>query len=338
MTTSNSPSPSSPSASFSWLHLSDLHQGMTDQGRLWPTVQSVFLDDLAHVRAAVGPWDLVLFTGDLTQRGAPDEFTALGGTLDRIWRRFTELTASPLLLAVPGNHDLIRPNPKLPEVKVLNQLWGEASVRAEFWRDPASRERRVVAEAFAPYESWWDDWRPAIATRRGLQVNMKRTRSPPSRFVASRWPPMAVRFQARTFRMNQKTKRARKKATTKPARWRTTSPLCEWRPASCGWWACWTVGSSNRSRSRRGSVSDARWGVNLRRPRPQGQRLATVWSLVRLPGVTRIGGEWNCRGQRASTTAAPRFLGTAAPRPYECRPSAACQSASNQVRPPGRAD
>jgi hypothetical protein len=57
---------------LSWLHLTDLHQGMTDQDWLWPTTRRALFDDLAKVHDHAGPWDLVLFTGDLTQRGSVD--------------------------------------------------------------------------------------------------------------------------------------------------------------------------------------------------------------------------------------------------------------------------
>ena len=59
---------------FRWLHLTDLHLGMPGQQSLWPNVEEMFLKDLDYLRTHVGPWDLVLFTGDITQRGTEPEF------------------------------------------------------------------------------------------------------------------------------------------------------------------------------------------------------------------------------------------------------------------------
>ena len=64
---------------FGWLHLTDLHvAGAGGFRTLWPNVEEQLLDDLAKLHARSGPWDLVLFSGDLTQRGSAAEFAALG--------------------------------------------------------------------------------------------------------------------------------------------------------------------------------------------------------------------------------------------------------------------
>jgi 3',5'-cyclic AMP phosphodiesterase CpdA len=56
--------------SFGWLHFTDLHQGLDAQGWLWPGVRDVLFTDLEQLHERCGPWDLVLFSGDLTQRGS----------------------------------------------------------------------------------------------------------------------------------------------------------------------------------------------------------------------------------------------------------------------------
>jgi 3',5'-cyclic AMP phosphodiesterase CpdA len=60
--------------SFSWLHLTDFHQGMVEQDWLLAGVMHRFFEDLDRLHDKCGPWDLVLFTGDLTQRGSPKNF------------------------------------------------------------------------------------------------------------------------------------------------------------------------------------------------------------------------------------------------------------------------
>lgn len=43
-------------SNFSWLHLTDLHQGMATQDWLWPNVREVFHEDLGKLHDACGPW------------------------------------------------------------------------------------------------------------------------------------------------------------------------------------------------------------------------------------------------------------------------------------------
>src|SRR4051812_400041 len=104
--------------SFSWLHFTDLHQGLESQGWLWPGVRDILFADLEQLHRRCGPWDLVLFSGDLTQRGSAEEFTKFNATLDQLFAHLKALGSTPSLLAVPGNHDLIRPDPKRPETLV----------------------------------------------------------------------------------------------------------------------------------------------------------------------------------------------------------------------------
>ena len=59
-------------ATISWLHLTDLHVGMSEQAHLWPNVRNAFLTDLERLCAKTGPWSLVFFTGDLVQSGSAE--------------------------------------------------------------------------------------------------------------------------------------------------------------------------------------------------------------------------------------------------------------------------
>ncbi len=95
---------------FGWLHFTDLHRGMTSQKRWWSDWERKLSDDLRSRHPHAGPWDAVLFTGDLTDRGTKDHFEQLDGFLAKLWGLFEELQQGhPVaLLAVPGNHDLQR--------------------------------------------------------------------------------------------------------------------------------------------------------------------------------------------------------------------------------------
>jgi hypothetical protein len=100
--------------SFSWLHFTDLHQGLESQGWLWPGVRDVLFADLEQLHRRCGPWDLVLFSGDLTQRGRVEEFNKFNATLTQLYSHLRALGSTPSLLAVPGNHDLMRPDARRP--------------------------------------------------------------------------------------------------------------------------------------------------------------------------------------------------------------------------------
>ena len=129
---------------FSWLHFTDLHQGMQKQGWLWPGVREIFFEDLKRLHERCGPWDLVLFTGDLTQRGSAEEFQKIDDLLGQLWTHFNTLGFSPKLLAVPGNHDLVRPDPGAPAVLLLREWSNRPKIQDEFWEDAESPYRQVA--------------------------------------------------------------------------------------------------------------------------------------------------------------------------------------------------
>ena len=141
---------------FSWIHLTDLHQGMRDQRWLCPNVKEIFFEDIKRLHDKSGPWDLVLFTGDLTQRGDATEFDALNDLLAELWVCFAQLGSVPKLLTVPGNHDLSRPPQRTAPVRLLQQWSEQPEVQAEFWEDAESSYRQVVTDAFGNYSEWWE--------------------------------------------------------------------------------------------------------------------------------------------------------------------------------------
>jgi len=138
-----------------WLHLTDLHVGMDDQDWLWPRMQSKFREDLTTIHPTAGPWDLVLFTGDLVQKGT--EYAQLEEIFGEIWRWFEELQPGrpPQLLAVPGNHDLQWRDATKAAVDVLENWSDRPDVRDRFWKPEGDEYRQVVHAAFADYVKWW---------------------------------------------------------------------------------------------------------------------------------------------------------------------------------------
>lgn len=141
---------------FGWLHLTDLHApGAGGFRTLWPNVEQQLLDDLSRLHKRSGPWDAVLFTGDLTQRGTAAEFEALDEVLGTLWEHMRGLGSNPALFAVPGNHDLVRPEARRPEVRLMSRWDTSPDVVEEFWSDAKSPYRAVVDEAFQAYEHWF---------------------------------------------------------------------------------------------------------------------------------------------------------------------------------------
>lgn len=143
--------------SIGFLHISDLHQGMEPLGWLWPNVrEQLFLDlELLHKRS--GPWDVVLFTGDLTQRGSAAEFESLEQTLDALFAHLTALGSHPVLLTVPGNHDLVRPK-KSATLRAAQTWESDEKLRQSFWKGHHGNGRpklvELVRTAFTPYQEW----------------------------------------------------------------------------------------------------------------------------------------------------------------------------------------
>lgn len=144
--------------SFNWLHLTDLHLGLHGQASLWPNVREAFWRDLETLHEKSGPWDAVLFTGDLVQSGTEAEFAELEDkVLGPLWARFAEIgTKNPVLLTVPGNHDLVRPeSTKLKAaLRLMLQEDSFGSIAEDFWSDPGCEYREIVSAAFANYQKW----------------------------------------------------------------------------------------------------------------------------------------------------------------------------------------
>jgi DeoR/GlpR family transcriptional regulator of sugar metabolism len=140
---------------ISWLHLSDLHMGLDDDHQLWPNVRSLFFEDLEFICRHSGQWDLLFFTGDLTNTGDQREFERVTEFFDLLRTKIERFNPMPPVMVVPGNHDLARPGPTSPEVLAFRQWFAIPELRREFWQNPDSPYRKLVAKIFENYTSWW---------------------------------------------------------------------------------------------------------------------------------------------------------------------------------------
>jgi formylglycine-generating enzyme required for sulfatase activity len=142
-----------------WLHLSDLHVGCRGE--------AAYHQVLAELEPSIKAWtsklgapDLVLLSGDLAFRGEAGEFDRVSAFLDRLlgWLRSTDSQSAPLIVPVPGNHDLARPAGRGafafrvfdllergrddPDVELLeNELWTQ-------------RDASFIAPLFENYVAW----------------------------------------------------------------------------------------------------------------------------------------------------------------------------------------
>lgn len=138
-----------------WLHLSDLHVGMAEQGWLWPRYGTQLEKDLERIHTKAGPWDLVIFSGDLVNFGTEAEYEKLDGILDRIWSCLNSLGSTPVLITTPGNHDLSRSATLAPELVALEQYWKKPDLREAVF-EGGGEYNRFVKERFANYDEWLD--------------------------------------------------------------------------------------------------------------------------------------------------------------------------------------
>jgi len=153
---------------FTWLHLSDLHVGMMDQDWLWPTLKHSLYTDLEELLRHIDTLDLVIFSGDLTQRGTPDEFERLSLILCELWRKLKNYGFAPQLIHLPGNHDVQRATSLSPELRVLRRWWDEPDIHREFFARDGSEYRGAITSLFQPYCEWDKNDPPGVEIYRGV--------------------------------------------------------------------------------------------------------------------------------------------------------------------------
>lgn len=140
---------------ISWLHLTDLHVGQANEW-LWQGMRQQFYEDLRLMASSTGPWDVVFFSGDFVQTGSVEEFRKLTAELERLWKHFRALGSNPLLVCVPGNHDVLRPGDTDPITR-QSMRWhelAEEDVKHEFWTKKQSKYRKGVERSLKHYSDW----------------------------------------------------------------------------------------------------------------------------------------------------------------------------------------
>lgn len=143
------------SSVLSWIHLSDAHIGMKEQRRLWGRSSTRLKEDLKYLLGNVGPVDYVIFSGDMTQAGTPEQFDSFDSEISEFISCVeAEVGSRPKLISVPGNHDLVRPAAIRSEALALKQYWNSEELQGCLLQEEGRQYSDFIAEMFGPYSAW----------------------------------------------------------------------------------------------------------------------------------------------------------------------------------------
>lgn len=135
---------------FGWLHISDFHAGMNGSNNKWEQIRTKFHQDISRHIERHGNIDLVVFSGDLTQKGTNEEYAAVLSELKILWGKFRDLSQNPALFLVPGNHDLTRPKAGSPILLAIAQ-WGQDGIEEQLMNTPDSFYLQDLQKCFSGY-------------------------------------------------------------------------------------------------------------------------------------------------------------------------------------------
>lgn len=154
--------PHNETRTLGWLHLTDLHIGQPREGGRLANIEREFLRDLEKVVAETErPIRIVFFSGDIAFRGAESEYVRATAMLGRICNRIRSLNqrfdssphSIPVLVPVPGNHDLARPS--RAEAEAIRAAFASRGADAPPLWEPGQRGvEELISRCFSGYSSW----------------------------------------------------------------------------------------------------------------------------------------------------------------------------------------
>ena len=130
---------------ITWVHLSDFHGGPPGEVP-WDEVEAALEADVRRMTERLGAPDLVLFSGDLARTGAAEEYERVDALLRQL-ERWTGRTLP--VVAVPGNHDLVRPRSPWRYV-ALREYEEHPTLHRDLWDEG----QPIVQPLFEPYTEW----------------------------------------------------------------------------------------------------------------------------------------------------------------------------------------
>jgi predicted phosphodiesterase len=98
--------------------------------------------------------DLVIFTGDLVQSGANEQFERLETVVHELWEKFRNWGSEPKLILLPGNHDICRAPSLSAELRLLRRWWEEHEIHRDFFNSDGNSYRHAIHNLFSEYDSW----------------------------------------------------------------------------------------------------------------------------------------------------------------------------------------
>ena len=140
---------------INWLHITDLHVGVSGYDILFPKLKHEFEKDLILMIRKIGRIDIVFFTGDITQAGKKEEFDQANVYLNELWELFKKYNSNPIFVCVPGNHDLERPEKSKAVVKLIRDYHKDQENRELFWQDGDNECMDLVKKSFSNYTDWY---------------------------------------------------------------------------------------------------------------------------------------------------------------------------------------
>jgi predicted MPP superfamily phosphohydrolase len=158
------------------LHLTDAHFGQRGNRAYALGAQREFFDDVRHLIGTGADPDLILFSGDIANKGLYAEFVLAQEFLEKVT---AEMGREVPLLLVPGNHDLVRPEDSSPVVQLLRANPDPVVQQLEHaYANALTNDYRSTVEgAFAAYQSWQDAlpsrssaWQPGLLPGDGMAV------------------------------------------------------------------------------------------------------------------------------------------------------------------------
>jgi len=142
---------------INWLHFTDLHYGQRGQNILLPKIKRELFKDIEYIKEQIGNIDIVFFTGDLSQSGKKEEFDELTAFLNELWSHFNKLGSNPYFIAIPGNHDLTRPDASRAVVKVLRNYNSDLELHEDLWIGLANKGEfyDLINNCFLNFNNWY---------------------------------------------------------------------------------------------------------------------------------------------------------------------------------------
>ncbi|MFZ6179855.1 SUMF1/EgtB/PvdO family nonheme iron enzyme [Nannocystis pusilla] len=146
---------------YRWLHLSDLHVGCKGEPLWWQMVDNFERSLDPWLMRLGGPPDLLLLTGDLAWSGGGKEYDRLDKFLERLLLALEKSGGvRPLVIPVPGNHDVQRPAVQnLATYRVIDAYESAPDeddvkhLRTQLWK---KKKPGLLGKLFTHYTRWLD--------------------------------------------------------------------------------------------------------------------------------------------------------------------------------------